>query len=507
MSCTQRPGVHNDHSLDVTVIYINDEHYPSVSRNRLLDWVSQSQQFYQQQTNTHVIFTENGEISLHDFFGKYYDPLKKDPELEAYRLSPTAGDFRLHKQIIVSILSREDLTALNRVAFPYTNHLAHSYEDLYSKITDQYASSLQRAKQLQVITVENYTYRSEMNWTYILRNSHANTLLITNAPVLEDVLDPFTFYRYATGAFSFGFSVPVRGAVISTFLYAGEVAADLDHVMPLAISHELGHALFFLEDTLEDSGSPMSQLSASHHVGAPLSSFRLTDQEKRRVRAALLIHQGNDYVTHGSLEKAVDAYQQAVTVAPDSGPAYSALASAYVQAQKYADANRILEKAIQVQPENYQLYDQLGNLLWTHPDLHEKGLTESIKLYEKALEINPFSIGSRLNLAYGYQNMGDTEKAIEAYHIVLGLEPTNVTALEQLGGMYSHQGDCPAMMKVYDQLVTIDATYAESYYRLGVCLEGHDRNKADAYFRKYLELEPSGDYSEIVKGYLAEKKT
>jgi tetratricopeptide (TPR) repeat protein len=507
MSCSQRPVVHHDQSLDVTVIYVNDEHYPAVSRDRFMDWVSQSQQFYQQQTNTHIMFTENGAISIHDFIGKYYAPLKKDPELEVYRLSPTPGAFKPHKQTIVSILSRQDLAALNRVSFPYTNRMAHSYEDLYAQITDQYALSLQRAKQMQVITVENYTYRSEMNWTYILRNIHANTLLVTNAPVFEDVLDPFAFYRHASGAFSFGFSVPGRGAVVSTFLYAGESAANIDHIMPLAITHEIGHALFFLEDTLEDSGSPMSLQSASHHVGAPLSSFHLTDQEKHRVRAALLIHQGNDYVIHGSLEKAIDAYQQAVTVDPNSGQAYSVLASAYVQAHKYADADRILEKALQVQPGNYQLYDLWGDLLWTHPELHEKGLTESIKLYEKALEINPFSIGSRLNLAYGYQNMGDTEKAIEAYQIVLGMEPTNVTALEQLGGMYSHQGDCPAMMKVYDQLVTIDAKYAESYYRLGVCLEGHDRHKADTYFRKYLELEPSGDYSEIVKGYLAEKKT
>lgn len=500
-NCAQRPSPNDNHAIAVTVLYVHDDQYPSIAREQLAQWVDQSRTYLQQQTGIELTFAQQGPISPHEFFKTHYDSSMKDPELEVYRIHPDDGEFDQHRDAIVSILRTQDLAALNELSFPYVHYQAKTVEDLYTLITKQYALSLQQAKQRHIITGDNYTYRSAMNWSYLMRTANPYTLLVTNAPILQDTLKPWTFYIHATGAFAFGFSHPGKAAVLSTY---GGSPTELDHVMPNAISHELGHTIFFLEDALDDTGSIMSALSTQRLAESPLSSFNLTAQEKKRARAAILYLHGYEEFEHGRLNNAIDTLRQVVIDDPEAEFAYSSLAKVYIQEKHYAEAERTLRTAIQLRPNDAYLYEMLGDLLWPPYGNQAHWPQENIKLYQKALELNPFLIGSRINLAEAYQLLNDTERVLEEYQKVIRLDPENLMALKQLGEMHSHQGDCKAVMRIYEQLIKLDATYAEAYYRMGLCQEQRNRHRAETYYKKYLELEPLGEYSDIVKGFLVE---
>ncbi len=94
------------------------------------------------------------------------------------------------------------------------------------------------------------------------------------------------------------------------------------------------------------------------------------------------------------------------------------------------------------------------------------------------------------------EEVGDVDRAIDAYRNIVDIDDTNVPALEALSKLYEKQGDAAqaieSMTRVAD--LTADGNQrVEMYYRIGKALEDRlgDRGQAQERFEMALDLDPA----------------
>lgn len=155
---------------------------------------------------------------------------------------------------------------------------------------------------------------------------------------------------------------------------------------------------------------------------------------------------GNFHLRHGRLPEAWRMFTQVISLAPDSfigysnlgstrvlegryadavpllehsiairatGPARSNLATAYFQMRRYADAARNYEAAVQLDPQSYQLWGNLGDAYYWAPGQRDKcpgAYRKAIALAEEKLAVNPRD-AAVLGYLSGYHAMLGEEKA------------------------------------------------------------------------------------------------
>jgi tetratricopeptide (TPR) repeat protein len=141
----------------------------------------------------------------------------------------------------------------------------------------------------------------------------------------------------------------------------------------------------------------------------------------------------------------------------------------------------------------------IGKLYSINPLSEPNAINKSIDAYNKAIEINPFLIKARIQLAYSYEGSGKMDQALNQYNEVLFYDPMNSVALKQIGIMSSHTNNCSTLNSIYERLLKLEPDYAEAYYRLGLCYININKGNARKYLDRYLDLEPDGEYSEIAK--------
>ena len=148
---------------------------------------------------------------------------------------------------------------------------------------------------------------------------------------------------------------------------------------------------------------------------------------------------GNVYLTQKQYERAIAAYQRAVTLNPEYAEAYNHLGEALGQSRQYSRALQAFNQAVAIDPKllraRYNIgitYDRLGNfkysefvfrtLIRDHPDydpaydglavaLSKSGRAkEAIPFHQKAISLSPNEPSYYYNLALSYLILGDTSK-------------------------------------------------------------------------------------------------
>jgi serine/threonine-protein kinase len=146
------------------------------------------------------------------------------------------------------------------------------------------------------------------------------------------------------------------------------------------------------------------------------SSGRIADAEKTFQQAAAMRPDNwfgfNDlgafYERQGKYPQAVAAYQQALDLTPDNSEIYSNLAAAYIDAGGKANltkAEEALKRSVALNP-SYPAYANLGLLY-----MQEKRYAEAATATEHALQINGNNYLVWNNLMVAYEGAKDDEKA------------------------------------------------------------------------------------------------
>lgn len=187
---------------------------------------------------------------------------------------------------------------------------------------------------------------------------------------------------------------------------------------------------------------------------------------------------------HDNHAKAIELYDRALTVQPESAAALAQKGRSLIALSRRAEAVAAADEAAATQPDDSWVLDTIG-VIYSRAGLHER----SIPFYERAVETAPASAERHYNLAVARQFVGEMDGAAEAYRACLERNADDVRAmtglvqvsrqtaeanlLEELGAAYRRLegqtgGDVP------DRRLHVAHALAKTYEDLGAPAQAMD---------------------------------
>jgi tetratricopeptide (TPR) repeat protein/predicted Ser/Thr protein kinase len=122
---------------------------------------------------------------------------------------------------------------------------------------------------------------------------------------------------------------------------------------------------------------------------------------------------GAIYFETGEYEKAIEPLKKSIAIRP-SYPGYVNLGGAYSEMGEYADAASAFEEAAKLSPEEYLIWNDLGNSLYNSGAKAQsvEPLRKSIQLASDSLKVNPHDPDALSNLAGCYALLGNRKNAL-----------------------------------------------------------------------------------------------
>ena len=200
---------------------------------------------------------------------------------------------------------------------------------------------------------------------------------------------------------------------------------------------------------------------------------------------------------NGDLEEVIKQAENVLLQYPKASNLMSICGAAYAKSSQFQKATDFYNKAIKINPNSAEIYNNLGNVL------HSMGSDDAaIQQFNKAIEINPnfaeahFSRGRALqisnkpadaieaykktvtlkpayfqaynNLGNTFKSLGEYEKALNAYNKVIELRPDLPQTHNNLGVLFRETGDSTASMKSLKTATTLEPDYHEAHNNLSI---------------------------------------
>ncbi len=215
--------------------------------------------------------------------------------------------------------------------------------------------------------------------------------------------------------------------------------------------------------------------------------------------APRLIRIGYFFVSIESPLDAVRVLQRAVEIAPEDNRAHNTLGTAYVLSLRLDDAANEFQKAIELEPKAEFAYASLANLkrAFGNP-------TEAIELYKKQLEIQPDDPETYGGLAISYLLNDDDQSAANALARALALSPGNFRLYTTLGYYYVSRGKFNKAKEMVDISLKYEPRFAWTHIVLGNILLG--QKQYDEAIAAFNQAQSYGDFPtlhfELAKAYM-----
>jgi hypothetical protein len=164
------------------------------------------------------------------------------------------------------------------------------------------------------------------------------------------------------------------------------------------------------------------------------------------------------------------------------------------------DVVRILRPLVGLERSRsaYELYVRATRL-----DEDPATLDDAEALYRKAVQLDPWLAVAYTNLGNICFRRGDDEQAEQLYRQALSLEPDEPEAQYNLGYVMLDRG-CPMeAIDFFKGAIATNPQFPDAHFNLAMAFEqGGQPDEARPCWRKYLELEPSGTWSEVARKHL-----
>jgi len=183
--------------------------------------------------------------------------------------------------------------------------------------------------------------------------------------------------------------------------------------------------------------------------------------------------------------------QRAIDLKPDYVEAHLGIVSAYIQLSRYEEALDVIDRALELDPENgYAFYSrgyirsQFGHNQAAIEDYTlAMQLDESINAYclrgtarfyvgdyegavadcSEAIRLNPEELAPYYNRARSYAAMGDYERALQDYTQIIALSDRPANAYLQRGMIYEYLGRSDQALQDYNKADQLYKASGNSY--------------------------------------------
>ena len=210
---------------------------------------------------------------------------------------------------------------------------------------------------------------------------------------------------------------------------------------------------------------------------APAPQASTTSAQERR--------QGNAHLDQGNLQAAINCYQRAATLDPQSADAFISLGFALQQAGQLHASLAALAKARQLQPQNFDaayLSGQVCASLQQH--------AEAARHFEQALAQQPTFEPLYGELCQVLFQAGTLDSARSTINLGLQRYPQNAAFHLFSGNLHFHLQEWDAARSAYTHALHLNPRLPQAYGNLGVILQNQENwQQALDYFDKALSLE------------------
>jgi tetratricopeptide (TPR) repeat protein len=229
---------------------------------------------------------------------------------------------------------------------------------------------------------------------------------------------------------------------------------------------------FFLTLSIESSIIPISDLIVEHRTYLPSFGFFLIistglyvflwDKYKNLSIAIFsFIVVTNSYLTFQRNEvwkNEETLYSNAASNSPNKARIYVALGSSYFLEKQYDKALPVLNKAIALQPENYDAYYVRGNLF-----SNIKKYKESLEDFNKNIKLNPNSYRVYNNRGNIFKDEKEFDLAINDFDSALRINPNYTDAYINRGTVFSIEKKYVEAISDFLRAIEIDPESAVAY--------------------------------------------
>ncbi len=170
-------------------------------------------------------------------------------------------------------------------------------------------------------------------------------------------------------------------------------------------------------------------------------------------------------------------------------------AIALYKQKKFDDAIRLWQKALEIDPEEIEVLYSLGLI-----NFELKKYDEAIRFLERLLELSPGHFKAMLIIGTAYIKMRKFDLAEEYIQKSIAINPKHKLAFLNLGAIYSVQRKFDRGIEMFEKVVELYPQEPRGYLGLAkiyALLE--DAEKANSYFRKVIELDPNGPMGNYAK--------
>lgn len=185
--------------------------------------------------------------------------------------------------------------------------------------------------------------------------------------------------------------------------------------------------------------------------------------------------------------KSISYANEALKIDEKKSKPYFLKGFVYKESGDTAKALSSFETVVELEPENYDAHIQLGNL---YAALKNK---LALDYYGNALSLRPTSTEALYDRGLFLQNIGEFNKAIGDYKVILKIDPRYADAHYNIGYIaLVYKKDYNTAIDRFTEAIKINKDYVEAYYNRGLAYESKgDKKEAIADYRKALGIFPT----------------
>ncbi len=188
----------------------------------------------------------------------------------------------------------------------------------------------------------------------------------------------------------------------------------------------------------------------------------------------------------GKLKDAETLLRKAIELNPNFADSHSNLGLIFRDQSKLQDAETSTRKAIELNPNFSQAHYNLGGILKSLGNLKDAELS-----YRKAIELNPNFSQAHYNLGGILKSLGNLKDAELSYRRAIQLNPNFANAYSNLGNILKDLNNLKEAELSYRKAIELNPALAETYSNLGNILRKIGKlEDAESSFRKAIELNP-----------------
>ena len=238
-----------------------------------------------------------------------------------------------------------------------------------------------------------------------------------------------------------------------------------------------------------DPSKVLSEAMALTQAGEVARARQLAEEVRARdpLQGGVQNQLGRVYEKLGDNQKAREAYQKAIDLAPRDEDYYLDLVSLLFLQERPRSAVALLKNALQKIPDSYALTVALGTARQASGEKHE-----ALRIFERAMKMRPDQAAAFV--LYGKQAtaLGQTQAAIQALVKATQIDAKDARARHYLGVALVSGGRPDSALGEFRKALEIDPHYALARYELAKGLERENKmpEAVDEYCRA-LKDDPS----------------